>query len=255
MGQLKSYLGETLGTYILTLIGCSSVALAVLFDLFSSIFPIALIWGIGVTIAIYATKNYSKAHLNPAVSVGFFILGKIKTKELLINVFAQLMGGFLAGLSVYLIFRNYIQVFEANHTNANEALVFTASIFGEFFPNPGYEGLTDLSFKMAAVYEWIGALLLMGSIIVILRYKSSRRLAPVWIGLVVSILIMILAPYTQCGINPARDFGPRLVAYILHWGDYAFPQPKHSFFSVYILAPIIGAGTIAFFADFLKKRI
>ena len=57
--RVKPLLGELLGTCILSFIGCSSVALAVLFEIFSSIVPIAFIWGTGVTLAIYATKKYS----------------------------------------------------------------------------------------------------------------------------------------------------------------------------------------------------
>ena len=59
--------------------------------------------------------------------------------------------------------------------------------------------------------------------------------------LTVSIIISVIAPLTQAGLNPARDFGPRLVAYILGWGEVAIPGPRGGFFTVYILSPVVGA--------------
>ena len=63
-----------------------------------------------------------------------------------------------------------------------------------------------------------------------------------FIGLTVTILICVLAPLTQACFNPARDFGPRAVAYLVGWGEIAIPGPNRTgFFTVYILAPIAGA--------------
>src|SRR6185295_7877823 len=67
-------------------------------------------------------------------------------------------------------------------------------------------------------------------------------LAPLVCGLTVACLISIIAPLTQCCLNPARDFGPRLFTYFAGWGSAALPGPNgHGFFTVYILAPILGA--------------
>ena len=69
----RSFLGEFLGTFILTLFGCSSVACAVLFGEYGSIFQVGLVWGLGVTLAVYMTRYLSCAHLNPAVSVAMVL--------------------------------------------------------------------------------------------------------------------------------------------------------------------------------------
>ena len=56
-----------------------------------------------------------------------------------------------------------------------------------------------------------------------------------------------MAPFTQAGLNPARDFGPRMVAYLAGWGNAAFPKIDYSFFTVYILSPLM-AGILAAFS-------
>jgi glycerol uptake facilitator protein len=68
------------------------------------------------------------------------------------------------------------------------------------------------------------------------------------IGLVVAIIVSVIAPLTQAGLNPARDFGPRFFAWLMGWGSVAIPGPRGGFFTVYILAPILGAllGALAY---------
>lgn len=242
--RVNHLFGEFLGTFILSFIGCSAVALAVLFEIFSSIVPIAFIWGGGVTLAIYSTKKYSKAHLNPAVSFGFFINKDITAKDLVSYWFSQLLGGVFAGLGVYFCFIDEIEHFELIHNIIPSDIsgAYTASIFGEFFPNPGYkDSIHNVSEFYACLYEFTGTFFLMTSILWFSKAKKLREFSPLLIGLVVAILIVWIAPFTQCGINPARDFGPRLVAYFLHWDSGAFPKGRFSFLTVYIISPLVGA--------------
>lgn len=78
------------------------------------------------------------------------------------------------------------------------------------------------------------------------------QISIVWgIGATVSALIAVTAPLTQTGINPARDFGPRLMAYFAGWGKIAIPGPQNGFFWVYILAPLIGGSGAAGFFRFI----
>ena len=84
--------------------------------------------------------------------------------------------------------------------------------------------------------------------------QAPRFMAPLFIGLSVSIIIAIIAPLTQAGLNPARDFGPRLVAYMFGWGEIAIPGPRGGFFTVYILSPIVGALIGAGVYQFMVRR-
>ena len=73
MKYQKEFIGETLGTFILVLFGCGSVAVSVLFNAHHGLMQIAIAWGIGVALAIYLTRHLSCAHLNPAVSIAMVI--------------------------------------------------------------------------------------------------------------------------------------------------------------------------------------
>ena len=76
------------------------------------------------------------------------------------------------------------------------------------------------------------------------KEMESSNLVPPLIGLTVGALIAVLAPLTQAGFNPARDFGPRIVAFLAGWKTVAFQG-----WWVYVLAPIVGATSGAFVAD------
>jgi len=123
-------------------------------------------------------------------------------------------------------------------------------VYGEYFPNPAIaralkwsEGCVSPFQAMLA--EAIGTAFLAFFIFAVTEPLNTggpgNKLLPVFIGLTVSILISVLAPLTQAGFNPARDFGPRLFACFAGWGSVAIPGPHWGFLTVYILAPIVGA--------------
>ena len=68
-------------------------------------------------------------------------------------------------------------------------------------------------------------------------------------------IIFFIAPLTQAGLNPARDLGPRIVAYIAGWGDAALPDAVGGWFWVYVLAPIIGSSLAALFFKYVLEPI
>merc|ERR1712023_592311 len=80
--------------------------------------------------------------------------------------------------------------------------------------------------------------------------RPPPGMAPFFIGFTVAVLISVLAPLTQAGFNPARDFGPRIIAALSGWGLVAIPGPRDGFL-VYIFGPIIGAPIGACLYDFL----
>ena len=137
----------------------------------------------------------------------------------------------------------------------------SSMMFGEYFPNPGIAGTGEAAQALisplgAAAVEGIGAGILVMMIFALIDRRNSalpvKYLAPVFIGLTVALLISMLAPLTQGGWNPARDFGPRLVAFFAGWGEVAIPGPSGGFWA-YIVGPIIGGPLGAAVYEFLLR--
>lgn len=264
MKYLHEFIGELLGTFLLVFIGCSSVAVAVLFSAHAGLFQIACIWGIGVTIAIYATRHLSCAHLNPAVSIAMALGRRMSWRKLPIYIVAQCAGAFIAAAILYLLFSDSITHFESINgiLRGSPQSVKTAQIFGEFYPNPGAGPAAVVSTLCAFFTEAVGTFILVLMIFSLTEGcnlgRPSDALCPLFIGLTVTAIISILAPLTQAGLNPARDLSPRLFSWLMGWGDAAFPENKWGCITVYVLGPVVGAlaasGLFTFLIEPLMKE-
>lgn len=248
----REFAGEFIGTFLLVLFGCGSVAVSVLFHAHQGLFQIGMVWGIGVSISIYVTRHLSCAHLNPAVTLAMVTSGRMDRKKMPIYLLAQLTGAVLAGFILYVLFNPSIVNFESvNHIiRGSDASVETAKMFGEYYRQTGSTAVVSLPLAMFA--EGFGTFLLVLLIFSLTEGcnlgRPNDHTAPVFIGLAVASIIFLIAPLTQAGLNPARDLGPRIVAWIFGWGNAAFSDRNGGFFLVYILAPIIGgqAGGLLF---------
>jgi len=256
----REVLGEALGTCLLVLFGCGAVAVSVLFGAHQGILPIALLWGIGVTLAIYLTRHLSCAHLNPAVTLAMAASGRMAWRKGPAYLASQLGGAVLAGLVLYALFAPSIAAFEAQRgiVRGTAESVATAKIFGEFYPDSGGAARVTLPLAMGA--EALGTFLLVLMIFALTEGCNVGRpndaLAPVFIGLTVTSVICLVAPLTQAGLNPARDLGPRLVAWLAGWGGAAFPDRVGGFFHVYVLSPVVGGMAAArFFVGVLEPAM
>jgi len=257
MQYSKEFVGETLGTFILVLFGCGSLAVSLLFEGYSGLLQIALVWGIGVTLAIYLTRHLSCAHLNPAVSIAMVISKRMNARKLPIYLLAQFSGAILAGLVLYLLFGQSISAYESGHgiIRGTAESVRTARIFGDYYTVPGGSALVSLPLAIAA--EAFGTFILLVMIFALTEGcnvgKPDSALAPVFIGLTVTSVICLIGPLTQAGLNPARDFGPRLVSWFAGWKEAAFPDNNGGFFLVYILAPVVGGVFASFFFVYILE--
>ncbi len=257
--RAKEFTGELLGTFILVLFGCGSVAVATLFGEYNSILQIGMAWGIGVMLAIYLTRHLSCAHLNPAVTIAMVISRRMKASKAPTYLVAQFVGAILAGLAIFLLFSSSIEAYESAHgiVRGSAESIGTAKIFGEFYPNPG--GTAVVSMPLAIAAEAFGTFLLLICIFALTEGcnvgRPSDSITPVFIGLSVTSIICLIAPLTQAGLNPARDLGPRLVAWLAGWGSAAFPDSCGGFFWVYVLSPIVGGAIAAFFFLYVLERM
>ncbi len=253
----KEFIGESLGTFILVLFGCGSVAVSVLFGGYQGILQIAMVWSIGVTLAIFLTRHLSCAHLNPAVSIAMAMGKRMKKGKLPLYLISQLLGAFLAGLVLYLLFSPSILAYESAHNivRGTAASVQTAKMFGEYYSQPGSTAVVSMPLAIGA--EAFGTFLLVLMIFALTEGCNVGRpdsaLAPLFIGLTVGSIICLIAPLTQAGLNPARDFGPRMVALLMGWGSASFPDQSGGFLWVYIFGPVIGGSLAALFFVYILE--
>ena len=247
----REFIGEFIGTFMLVLFGCGSVAVTVLFNAHQGLFQIAAVWGIGVSLAIYATRHLSCAHLNPAVTLAMVTSKRMLLKKMPTYIIAQFLGAFLAGLTLYVLFNPAIVAYETAHNiiRGSAESMQVAKIFGEYYQLTGSGA--NVSLPLAMGVEAFGTFLLVFMIFSLTEGcnlgRPDNNLAPIFIGMTVASVICLLAPLTQAGLNPARDFGPRLVAWIFGWGSSAFPDQVGGFFFVYIFAPILGGQAAGLF--------
>ena len=253
---------EVLGTFLLVFFGCGAVHVAVLTGDLAGLGQVALVWGVAIMLAIFCIGGISGAHINPAMTLAFACWGQFAWRDVPAYVGSQLAGAILAAATLFVLFGPMLDEKERskNVERGKPGSEITAMCFGEYYPNPGKLGggagpidpaaharHYDLVTQQAALAaEFLGTLILALMVFALVDERNqaapAARLAPVFIGLTVTILIMVIAPLTQACFNPARDFGPRLVAYAAGWGPIAIPGPNGSgFFTVYILAPIAGA--------------
>lgn len=248
-----------MGTFLLVFFGCGSVAVSVLFGEYTGILQIGMIWGFGVMLAIYMTRHLSCAHLNPAVSVAMVISKRMAARKLPSYLSAQFLGAFVAGLAIYFLFNASIEAYETAHdiVRGTTESMATGKMFGEYYAVPW--GTAVVSMPLAIAAETFGTFLLVLFIFALTEGcnvgRPSDALSPVFIGLTVTSVICLVAPLTQAGLNPARDFGPRMVAWLFGWGDAAFPDAKGGFFWVYILGPVIGGIVAALFFSYVLEPL
>ena len=245
---------EVVGTFLLVLFGTGSVAAAVMTGAQVGLWQVAVVWGFGVALAIYATATVSGAHLNPAVTLAFALLrpGSFPRDRVLPYWGSQLAGAVLAGAVVLVVFGPFVDRFEDERgiVRGEAGSEASAMIFGEYFPNPAMFGTDEdaealVSPLAATAVEGLGTAVLVFLIFALIDPRNSARpqwMTPFFIGFTVAVLISLFAPITQAGWNPARDFGPRIVAFLAGWGDIAIPGPRGGFVA-YIVGPLVG-GTL-----------
>jgi glycerol uptake facilitator protein len=252
-------LAEALGTFLLIFFGCGAVHVAILTPALSGLWQVAIVWGLAIMLAVYVVGAISGAHINPALSVAFAVWGRLRWGDVPFYVLAQLAGAFAAAAVLFVLFGPFLaeKEKELRVERGQPGSEITAMCYGEYFPNPGrlaagpysadeHERMSELVSEPAAfAAELLGTLLLALVVFTVTDVDNSvapgKQLAPVFIGLTVSALIVVIAPLTQACFNPARDFGPRLFAALAGWGRIALPGRGTGFLTVYILAPTLGA--------------
>ena len=223
----KKAVAEGIGTFWLVLGGCGAAVLAATFpDIGIGLLGVSLAFGLSVLTMAYAIGHISGCHLNPAVTLGLVAGGRFPLKEAPAYIAAQLIGAIVAAGVLYLI--------ASGQPGFTIDDGFATNGYGEHSPG-GYSLTAALVTEvvMTAVFLFI----IMG--ITDTPRRAPTFMAPVAIGLGLTLIHLVSIPVTNTSVNPARSTGPALFA-----GDAAILQ-----LWLFWVAPIAGAvlGAMAYF--------
>ena len=247
----RALIGEYIGTFILVFFGVGAVNAAVVTGAQAGLWQVAVVWAFGVSLGIYTAGSLSGAHINPAITAAFAIFDRFPWSRVVPYWIAQIAGAACASLVLYAMFSDAIIEFERAHglLRGGPGSELSAMVFGEYFPNPAIFGTAEdawrvVTMRTAFIAEVVGTAMLALLVFSLTSDRNPSRppsaLAAVLIGVGVAAIISVVAPLTQAALNPARDFGPRLVSYFLGWDQIAIPGPRGGWLTVYIIAPMVG---------------
>ena len=231
---------EFLGTMVLILFGNGVVAMEVLFNK-GGYTNITLAWGLAVTMGIYIAGKTTGAHLNPAVTLTLAVFRGFPWKKVLPYCVVQTAGAFCAAA---LVFLNYRLQFLA----VDPHLEKTAGVFTTFpaFPLQPSAGFLD---------QVIGTALLLLMIFAITDERNTPpgNMAPIMVGLVVVVIGMAFGGMHGYAINPARDFGPRLLTVVAGFKNNGLTDGSLVYW-VPIAGPLVGGLIGGAIYDFCIRR-
>jgi aquaporin Z len=219
----KKYTVEFIATFILVFAGCGAIVIDILTGAIGHI-GIALTFGFVVSALIYTFGHISGAHMNPAVTLSFSLMGEFDKRDIAGYLLAQVLGAILACLVLYLLFLE------------ESKSVSQLAYLGATLPR----GSQTQSFILEFILTFILMLVICGSAV---HGKAIKSFAGLAIGLTVGLEAMFAGPICGASMNPARSIGPALVSGNLEslW--------------IYIVATTLGAAVAGwFFIKFVKCK-
>ncbi|WP_255578317.1 aquaporin Z [Flavobacterium sp. ASW18X] len=227
---MKKYVAEFIGTFWLVFGGCGSAIFAAAFpELGIGFAGVALAFGLTVLTMAYAIGAVSGCHLNPAVTIGLRIAGRMPSKDVIPYIIAQIIGGIAGAAIIYLI---------ATGKPGFEVGGFAANGYDEHSPG-GYNIIS--AFVAELVLTFVFLLVILGST----DEKSNGKFAGLAIGLALTLIHLISIPITNTSVNPARSLSQAVFAE----GVWALEQ-----LWLFWVAPILGAVLAALVYSFIYSK-
>lgn len=238
-------IAEFLGTATIIFFGAGCVAAMKLAGASFGQWEISIIWGIAVSMAVYLSAGISGAHLNPAVTVALWLFTNFEGRKVIPYTLAQVAGAFCSAALVYGLYYNLFLDYEQTHQMVRGSVesLDLAGIFSTY-PNP------HIGVGQAFLVEMVITAVMMGLIMALTDDGNGLPrgpMAPLLIGLLIAVIGGAMGPLTGFALNPARDFGPKLFAWVAGWGNVAFTGARDiPYFLVPIFGPLVGASLGAF---------
>ena len=213
---MQKYGAEFFGTFWLVLGGCGSAVLAAGFpEVGIGWVGVSLAFGLTVLTMAFAIGHISGCHLNPAITIGLWYGGRFQASQIIPYIIAQVLGGIAAGGVLYII--------ASGQPGFDLAGGFASNGYGEHSPG-GY------SLLAASVTEVVMTMMFLIVILGATDKRAPAALAPIAIGLCLTLIHLISIPVTNTSVNPARSTGVALFE-----GGWAIKQ-----LWLFWVAPIVG---------------
>ncbi|NRA71892.1 MAG: aquaporin Z [Gammaproteobacteria bacterium] len=227
---MEKYGAEFFGTFWLVLGGCGSAVLAAAFpEVGIGLLGVSLAFGLTVLTMAFAIGHISGCHLNPAVSIGLWAGGRFPAKELLPYIVSQVLGAIVAAGVLYLI--------ASGKAGFELSAGFASNGYGAHSPG-------QYSMVAALITEVVMTMFFLFIIMGATDKRAPQGLAPIAIGLCLTLIHLVSIPVTNTSVNPARSTGVALFV-----GDWAVSQ-----LWLFWVAPIIGAVLGALAYRFIGKE-
>lgn len=212
---MKRYISELIGTMVLVLFGCGSAAIA---GSVLGTVGIALAFGLSIVAMAYVIGDISGCHINPAVSIGMWIDGRLETKDLIMYIIFQCIGAII-GIAILAVIIN----------SAPSLGGYAATGLGQ--NGFGSASSVGLDVVGAIIVEIILTFVFVFTVLGVTKKAENSAVAGIVIGLTLAFVHIMGIPLTGTSVNPARSLAPALFI-----GGQALQQVW-----VFILAPIVGA--------------
>ena len=222
--SVKKYIAEAFGTMVLTLVGCGTAVFT------GNIVAIALAFGLSVVAMAYCIGRVSGCHINPAITIGMFIDGRIEKNDAIFYIVAQFIGGIIGAFLLWVII---------GQTDWNMSICTL-----------GTNGFDDLSATGISMFGAIIVEILLTAFFVLAALgvtstKATAAQGGIVIGLALVLVHLMGISLTGTSVNPARSLGPAI--FRAFEDTTALTQVW-----VFILAPVIGAVIAAYLWKYLK---
>ena len=212
---MKRYISELIGTMVLVLFGCGSAAIA---GSVLGTFGIAMAFGLSIVAMAYVIGDISGCHVNPAVSIGMWIDGRLETKDLFVYIVFQFIGAII-GIALLVMIIN----------SAPSLGGYAATGLGQ--NGFGSASSVGLDVVGAILVEIILTFVFVFTVLGVTKKAENATVAGIVMGLTLAFVYLLGIPLTGASVNPARSLAPALFL-----GGQALEQVW-----VFILAPVVGA--------------
>ncbi|XBC37955.1 MAG: aquaporin [Buchnera aphidicola (Floraphis choui)] len=248
-------ISELLGTGLIAFFSSSYTAYSKLIYNFDNVLGFSFILGLSTCIAIYISLSMSEAHLNPIVTLSFFLLSKFNHKKVIPYIISQIFGSFFSSVITYKLYYDLLTNFEKHNRILRGSLesLNLASIFS-FFPNKNLDVLEIFLLEIFVTFIFIFIIIILNDNEKLFSFKIATY-SPILIGILIFLINIIISPLTNFTLNPAHDIGSHIFIYLSGWEKIAFTRGESViYFVIPILGTILGSIMSVYFYKYIKIK-